>query len=76
MTARHLAFVLGILATSSGFAVDSVREVRFTGTLSSSTSNSEERILRNFEALMLQGTTTFFCVLDDEQNGCPWPESF
>ena len=76
MTARHLAFVLGILATSSGFAVDTVREVRFAGTLSSSTSNSEERILRNFEAVILQGTSPFFCVLDDEQNGCPWPESF
>lgn len=76
MTARYCAFFLATLLISSTVPADSVREVRFSGVLSRSDSSDEERILRNFEAIVLQGKTSFFGILDDERNGCPWPESF
>ncbi|MCR9200639.1 MAG: hypothetical protein NXI04_18540, partial [Planctomycetaceae bacterium] len=50
-------------------------EVRFTGSLSQS-AGEQSAVLRNFEVLLLDGPAPFFCVLDDEREGCPWPESF
>ncbi len=76
MAARNCAFLLVTLLISSTVSASPVREVRFSGILSRATSNAEERILRNFEAIVLHGATSFFGVLDDERNGCPWPESF
>ncbi|MFY9255628.1 MAG: TlpA disulfide reductase family protein [Fuerstiella sp.] len=69
-------YLLATVLAATAQATDSVQEIRFTGTLSQATSNSDERILRNFETLLLQGSTDFFAVLDDEIDGCPWPESF
>ena len=49
---------------------------RFSGALSQRT-KGESQILRRFEALLLHdGAVPFFAVLDDERDGCPWPESF
>lgn len=50
-------------------------EIRFAGNLSRS-AGDEQVVLRNFEVLFLNGGLNFFSVLDDEKNGCPWPESF
>ncbi|MDG1894171.1 MAG: TlpA disulfide reductase family protein [Fuerstiella sp.] len=54
----------------------SLNVVRFSGALSQQT-RGESQILRRFEALLLDdGAVPFFAVLDDERDGCPWPESF
>ena len=55
---------------------DGLKVVRFSGALSQQT-RGESQILRRFEALLLDdGAVPFFAVLDDERDGCPWPESF
>lgn len=55
---------------------DGLKVVRFSGALSQQT-QGESQILRRFEALLLDdGAVPFFAVLDDERDGCPWPESF
>ncbi|MEO2024905.1 MAG: TlpA disulfide reductase family protein [Fuerstiella sp.] len=69
-----------LFATSLLFLIDAqaagLKVVRFSGALSQQT-RGESQILRRFEALLLDdGAVPFFAVLDDERDGCPWPESF
>jgi len=54
---------------------DQLSEVRFTGRLSQP-AGEQAVVVRNFEVLLLDGPKPFFCVLDDEREGCPWPESY
>ena len=54
---------------------DSPAEVRFTGSLAQP-DGTESLVFRNFEVLLIDGDQPFFCVLDDERDGCPWPESY
>lgn len=65
-----------MLLTASSVCRADVTEVRFAGSLSQS-ADGEDLILREFEALLLHSNGgSFFHVLDDEREGCPWPESF
>lgn len=55
---------------------EGIQEIRFTGALTQAAPDGD-RLLRQFEALLLQSDdTNFFAVLDDPREGCPWPESF
>ncbi len=65
-----------MLLTAGSVCSAEVTEVRFVGSLSQST-GGEDLILREFEAVLLHSNDgAFFHVLDDEREGCPWPESF
>ncbi|MCP4176048.1 MAG: TlpA family protein disulfide reductase, partial [Fuerstiella sp.] len=71
---------LTLFMTSLFFMIDAqaagLKVVRFSGALSQQ-AQGESLILRRFEALLLHdGAVPFFAVLDDERDGCPWPESF
>ncbi|MEQ9411212.1 MAG: TlpA disulfide reductase family protein [Fuerstiella sp.] len=65
-----------ILAVSTSGMAAEVREIRYAGALSQP-APAGDLVLRQFEVLVLNSDdTTFFSVLDDERDGCPWPESF
>ncbi|MEZ6128196.1 MAG: TlpA disulfide reductase family protein [Planctomycetaceae bacterium] len=58
-------------------AAAEIQQVRFAGTLNQSSRSGEELVLRRFEALLIHDAVApFFAVLDDDREGCPWPESF
>lgn len=64
------------LSISAGTA-DETREVRYSGILSQANKAGEAMSLRKFEALILtNGERTFFSVIDEDQDGSPWPESY
>jgi len=71
-----VAVLIVILFTPySGMA--QMQEVRFAGAVSQPDRSGESLILRKFEAMLLTADqAVFFSVLDDEKDGCPWPESF
>ena len=72
-----LPLVLAALTLShSSVTAEEFTEVRFTGALTSRATGTEQ-LLRQFEVLLLEGNNLlFFHVLDDPDEGCPWPESF
>ena len=69
---------VGLLLLMSASAVSGgVREFRFAGTLNQPNRAGDELVLRRFEVLLLEDPVgSFFSVLDDDRDGCPWPESF
>ncbi|HAD58965.1 MAG TPA: hypothetical protein DCG12_06955, partial [Planctomycetaceae bacterium] len=71
-----LPLVLAALTLShSSVTAEEFTEVRFTGALTSRATGTEQ-LLRQFEVLLLEGNNLlFFHVLDDPDEGCPWPES-
>lgn len=73
---QNLLSALACLQISTALATDAQQEVRFVGNLSR-TVGDEQIVLRDFEVLLLQGRHSgFFSILDNEKEGCPWPESF
>ncbi|MEZ6059519.1 MAG: TlpA disulfide reductase family protein [Planctomycetaceae bacterium] len=69
------AILLCLVTSSKTFAGDA-RLIRFQGSLAKPESDGKVQILRRFEVLLMTSPLAFFCVLDDERAGCPWPESF
>ena len=72
---RFCVFLFCAAASVLQVSAQDSTEIRFAGNLSRS-AGDEQVVLRNFEVLLLKGGLNFFSVLDDEKNGCPWPESF
>ncbi len=76
---RHLTplGILSITLLAADFCQgEELMEVRFAGTLSQPAAGGDQ-VLRNFEALLLSSPDrSFFQVLDDEREGCPWPETY
>ncbi|MCP4172447.1 MAG: TlpA family protein disulfide reductase [Fuerstiella sp.] len=73
---RALVLFITPLILAANAQADGLKVVRFSGALSQQ-ARGESQILRRFEALLLDdGVAPFFAVLDDERDGCPWPESF
>lgn len=73
---KILTLVLASVSVSAVIGDDNqMSEVRFTGSLVRP-QGDQPLVIRNFEVLLLDGDRPFFCVLDDEREGCPWPESF
>lgn len=77
---RNLAIVcclFSLFVTGAGSASAGIQQFRFSGSLNQGSRGGEELILRRFEAILLaQPSDRFFAVLDDDREGCPWPESF
>lgn len=77
---RNLAIACGLFVVfipEIGSASAGIQQFRFAGTLNQGSRSGEELILRRFEAILLaQPSGRFFAVLDDDREGCPWPESF
>lgn len=72
----RLLITLPICLSAPAASADT-NEIRFTGALSQVDEAGNDQILRRFEVILLsEGETGFFSVLDDESEGCPWPESF
>ena len=75
---KLLTPILSASFTLCGLTVSAAEfnEVRFSGALTSRATGSEQ-LLRQFEVLLLNGNNVrFFHVLDDPEEGCPWPESY
>lgn len=72
---RFIVFLFCAVASAAQVSAEDSVEIRFVGNLSR-TDGDEQIVLRNFEALLIDGELNFFSILDDENRGCPWPESF
>ncbi|MEZ6124123.1 MAG: TlpA disulfide reductase family protein [Planctomycetaceae bacterium] len=73
-----LSFLLLLTPAVQSFGAPA-REIRYTGTLSQAGRADEDLTLRRFEVLVLtsaDGTGFFSLLEEDDQNGCPWPESY
>jgi len=74
---RTALYLTGACLLFCASADAEIRLVRFSGTLNQASRSGEVLILRRFESLLLKDSTSqFFAVLDDDREGCPWPESF
>lgn len=67
--------ISSVALSGRGVAEEQLSEVRYAGNLVQP-DGAESRLIRSFEVILLTGSDDFFCVLDDERDGCPWPESF
>ena len=74
---RHLAVFMFAAVCNLSSAQAETKQLSYSGALSQRTRGGESVILRRFEvtALVSNGET-FFAVLDDPDDGCPWPESY
>ena len=69
-------FICLVVSSATAFAAD-ITEIRYSGSMSQVRRDGDDLILRRFEVVVLNADgDQFFSVLDDDADGCPWPESY